>query len=166
MPFIALAIIFILAGWRWGDWRHWQTYHSTILYYLLGDIFYMVLTSHYPLWQHQPWPPIHSYIGVEIGCFVCFASTTLIYLGLFPNGVGKSILWIGFWVVIYSLIEVIYMFCDAIKYFNGWNLFYSVLFNMIMFPLLRLHFFRPLLTYIISIPIAIAILVIFQVPIK
>lgn len=164
--FFAMAILFILAAWRWGDWRHWQKYHSTILYFLLGDVFYMVLTSNYPLWQHQPMPPIHSYIGVEICCLVTFASTALIYLGLFPNGVGKSMLWIGFWVVLYSLIEVIYLHFGAIKHFNGWTMLYSVLFNMMTFPMLRLHFRRPLLTYVISIPIAVAILVIFKVPIR
>ncbi|NBD24939.1 CBO0543 family protein [Paenibacillus glycinis] len=166
MPFIALDVVFMLAAWRWGDWRHWQRYHATILYFLLGDVLYMVLTRNRLLWQHQPWPPISTYIGVELCCFVCFACTTLIYLGRFPKGVGKSIAWIACWVAVYSCIEVIYLFCGAIKHFNGWTMLDSVLFNMTMFPMLLLHCYRPLLTYAISIPLAVAIVIVFKVPIK
>lgn len=166
MPFIALDVLFILAAWRWGDWRNWRKYHATILYFLLGDVFYMALTRNHPLWQHQPWPPIPSYIGVELCCLACFASTALIYLGLFPNGVGKSIARIGCWIAVYSSIEAFYVLCGAMKHFNGWTMLDSVLFNLMMFPMLLLHYCRPLLAYVISIPIALAIAIIFQVPIR
>ncbi|MZQ81310.1 hypothetical protein GQF01_04120 [Paenibacillus sp. 5J-6] len=166
MLFIAMAIIIILAAWRWGDWRNWQKYHATILYFLLGDIFYLLLTYQYPLWQHQPKPPIHSYIGTELCCLVAFAATTLIFLGKYPKGATKSTLWIGLWVVIYSFIEVIYLLTGAILHFNGWTMLYSVLFNIITFPLLRLHNCRPLVAYAISIPLVIALLFIFKVPIR
>ncbi|BFT72801.1 CBO0543 family protein [Paenibacillus sp. P36] len=166
MIFIAMAVISVLSAWRWGDWRNWQKYHATMLYFLLGDVFYVLLTKDYPLWQHQPKPPIDSTIGTEICCLVAFAATTLIFLGLYPKGIAKAALWIGLWVVIYSLIEVIYIFTGAIKHFHGWTMLYSVVFNIITFPMLRLHFSRPILTYAISILFAIGLLVIFKVPIQ
>lgn len=167
MIFIILVVAFIFATWRWGDWRNWKLYHSTILYFLYGDMLYSYLTScHYPLWIHPPIFPIDSYSVIKILVQLCFACTPLIYLGHYPQKMWAAILWIGFWVILYSSIEGGLLLLGAIKHYNGWTLLYSMLFDIMMFPMLRLHFKRPLLAYILSIPITIALLIITKVPLR
>lgn len=166
MIFIILIISFLIAVWHWGVWRDWQKYHSTILYFLLANLFYFFLTKNYPLWQHQPLFPFQSYVGVEICTMVCFVCTTLLFLGLYPNGFGKAIIWNGVWIILYSVIEIVFLVFGAIKHFNEWNMLYSVLFNILTFPMLRLHAKHPLLTYMISIPAVIALIYFAGVPIE
>jgi hypothetical protein len=49
---------------------------------------------------------------------------------------------------------------------NGWSLGWSFLFDFIMFPMLRLHHKYPLIAYILSVPIAIFFIFLFDVPIE
>jgi hypothetical protein len=166
MVFIILATAFVISAWKWGDWKNWKLYHPTILYFLYGDMFYNYLTSHYPLWIHPPIFPIDSYLVVKLLVQLCFACTPLIYLGHYPKERWKVILWIGFWVILYSSIEGGLLLIGAMKHYNGWTLLHSVFFNCLMFPMLRLHFKRPLLAYILSAPIIIALLTITQLPFR
>ncbi|WP_110840812.1 CBO0543 family protein [Paenibacillus flagellatus] len=164
--FIILAIAFILAAWKWGDWRTWQKYHSTILYFLFCDALYNYFTYEYPLWRHTPISWIPSYTGIELLAMICFACTPLIYLGRFPNKRWKSISWVFLWVSLYSAIEGGLYLLGAMKYDHGWTFLHSVLFNMLMFPMLRLHFKHPLFTYLLSVPITITLLHLTKVPVK
>ncbi|MRH45038.1 hypothetical protein GH741_20555 [Aquibacillus halophilus] len=167
MIFILLVVAFIFATWRWGDWRNWKLYHSTILYFLYNDMLYGYLTNfHYPLWIHVPVFPFDSFSVVKILAQICFACTPLIYLGCYPKERRNVILWIGFWIILYSSIEGGLLIISAVQHFNGWTLTYSVLFNMMMFPMLRLHFTRPLLAYTLSVPITITLLIINNVPVR
>jgi hypothetical protein len=47
----------------------------------------------------------------------------------------------------------------------GWNLGWSIFFDFIMFPMFRLHYKNPLAAYILSVPIAIVFITLFDVPI-
>ena len=166
MVFIILATAFVISAWKWGDWKNWKLYHSTILYFVLGDMFYNYLSTDYPLWLHLPVDPIHRYLVVKLLVQLCFVCTALIYLGRYPKERWKAILWIGFWVTCYSLIEGGLILMDAMKHYNGWTFLHSVFFNCMMFPMLRLHFKRPLLAYILSVPIVIALLKMTQLPFR
>ncbi len=165
MFFIVLAISFVLATWAWGDWRNWRKYHATSLFFLFGNSLYFSFTFNYPLWRHQPLPPIDSPIVVELLVMICFACTPMIYLGKWPNSVKKSLLWIALWILLYFSVESFLLFIGGIKHDNGWTLFHSLLFNIIMFPMFRLHYKRPILAYILSVPIIIVLLVWLKVPI-
>lgn len=165
MFFIVLAISFVLATWAWGDWRNWQQYHATSLFFLFGNSLYFAFTYKQPLWRHQPLPPIDSFIGVELLVMVCFACTPIIYLGRWPKGFKKSLLWIAMWVLLYFSIESFLLFIGGIKHDHGWTLFNSFCFNIMMFLMFRLHYKRPILAYLISVPIIITLLMICKVQI-
>jgi hypothetical protein len=50
-------------------------------------------------------------------------------------------------------------------YLNGWNLGWSVIFTLIMFPLQHLHYKRPLLAWLLAIVKLIFFIVVFKVDI-
>lgn len=155
-----------LAGILWGDWRHWRKYHSTILFFVLCDTFYYYATYTYRLWSLQPTWPLRSEMITLVGEFIVFASTTLIFLGRYPEGRLIAPLWTLLWIFIYTMNEWGLRITGTITYNHGWRLFYSLLFNVLMFVFLRLHNKKPLLTYGLSIPITVLLLVLFRIPIK
>ncbi|WHX64536.1 CBO0543 family protein [Peribacillus frigoritolerans] len=84
--------------------------------------------------------------------FLAYPSTIMIYLGRFPQSKRKQSFWIAFWFFLYSSIELINLkYLDLINHYNGWNIWWSVLFNIFMFSILRIHFKKPLLAWRVSI---------------
>lgn len=156
----------LFAGLRWGDWRNWHKYHATILYFILGDVLYYYITYHHRLWSLTPTPPLKTELVCLVGEFLVFASTILIYLGRYPNGHFISAWWTCLWVLIYTVNEWILFLTGTFTYDNGWTLFDSFLFNILMLILLRLHYKKPLLTLILSIPISIILIILNSIPIR
>ena len=98
--------------------------------------------------------------------FVSYPVTVLIYLGRFPQQKMKAITWILFWVALYSIIEFINLqFLDLITHHNGWTMTWSVIFNFIMFTMLWLHYKKPGMALLLSIPIVVYLLWYFRVPV-
>ncbi|MCM3567248.1 CBO0543 family protein [Neobacillus mesonae] len=158
------SLIFILAAWRWADWKHWERYHTTILYKISMSLLYDVLTYNYPLWVFSDFfVPTHT-INALIVTFIAFTCTVLLFLSHYPSSIGKQVLYIAFWVLFNCGIELSYHLMGLFHYDNGWNFGWSIAFNCMMFPMLILHHKKPLIAYVLSIPIIIILLLIFDVP--
>ncbi|MFA1710487.1 CBO0543 family protein [Peribacillus frigoritolerans] len=151
------TVLFLLAGIKWGNWRRWRDYYPTILFFIIGDLLYSCLLYNHQLWAYQ-----EIFFGVHILrndliisliiMFLAYPSTIMIYLGRFPQSKRKQSFWIAFWVILYSSIELINLkYLDLINHYNGWNIWWSVLFNIFMFSILRIHFKKPLLAWGVSI---------------
>ena len=99
--------------------------------------------------------------------YVCQLSCYRInLLGEISTEKVKAVLWILFWVAIFSIIEFINLqFLDLISHHNGWSMMWSVIFNLIMFPMLWLHYKRPGTALLLSIPIVGFLLWYFRVPV-
>ncbi|MGV3466067.1 MAG: hypothetical protein ACO1OT_12335, partial [Heyndrickxia sp.] len=87
------------------------------------------------------------------------------YLSKYPY--EKSIFSKGIYVTIFILAFIILEFISvkmgAITYHHGWNLWWSLFFVTVMFAIIRLHFTRPLMAIILSIPFALLLCMIFNV---
>lgn len=151
------AAIWLGALWKWGDWRNWQKYYPTILFFIIGDLLYLYLLSdHFPMWRYNP-PTIDEKVGltnthISLSIIIIkYPATALIYLANFPQGslLKQAFYFIG-WVVIYFVNEFIDVKLHFIKYFNGWNLAWSVLFCTIMFFIIKVHFHKPMLAWLLS----------------
>lgn len=143
---------FLLAAWKWGDWRNWQKYYPTILYLIMGDLLNNFVNYQRHFWYYNAnILPNHTIISLLI-MFIAYPSTVLIYLGRFPEqGFFKKFLWWGFWVLAYAIIEFINnKYLNLISYDNGWSFGWSILFNMFIFFLLRVHQKKPVYAWIIS----------------
>jgi hypothetical protein len=167
---IFLNFIFLLSGIKWGDWKNWRKYYSTYLFFVGGDLFYNALLHDYRLWNYKE--NIigknllygHLIINLLIMVFT-YSSTLLIYLGNFPKQRLKQVCWIVLWVFIYSLVEYINSkYLNLIEYHHGWNILWSILFNILMFTVLKIHVNNPLLAWIISILFFIFLYTVLNIP--
>ena len=168
---LVLNAIFLVMGLKWGDWKNWRKYHATILFLWFGDLLYNVICYQYIMWQYkesifaETFLTNHVIITLLI-MFVSYPATVLIYLGRFPQKKLKAVLWILFWVAIFSIIEFINLqFLDLITHHNGWSMTWSVIFNVMMFPMLWLHYKKPGTALLLSIPIVVFLLWYFRVPV-
>jgi hypothetical protein len=171
MHFIFNAL-FLIAGWKWGDWKRWRAYYPTILFFICGDLLKNFLLYNYPMWTYEESIlgesilSNHTFISLMI-MFVVYPSTILIYLGRFPNTKGKQFFWYSLWVFIYSLTEYInYRYLSLIHHHNGWTIGWSILFNMIMFFMFWVHHKNPLVALAISAIWVIFLWNVFDVPVR
>jgi len=167
------GLLWLIAGWKWGDWRNWQKYYPTILFFILGDFIYQYfLYDYYPMWKYTPQGVdkgaglTHTHIFLTI-MIIKYPATALIFLPKFPRTqLLKQVLFIVVWVFIYAINEFFDILNHLIKYENGWNYWWSVLFNTVMFILLWVHYRKPLLAWVFSILFIVILWQIFNVPSK
>ena len=160
---IIVTLIMLICAWKWGDWKNWKSYYPTMLFFALGNFTYGLLTYNYPLWEYESPLLKTTYINLLIS-LIFFPATLLIYLPHFPKGLKKQVPYILFWVIIYTIIERVSYMLGFFSYHHGWNIWWSVLFNFIMFPTLQLHHKKPHWALLISVIVAIAVLTYFKVP--
>lgn len=162
--YLATAIILILVCWKWGDLRNWRLYYPTILYFIIGDLTAYILLRNKPLWLYEGRPYNHFFPDLYCAIFI-YPWMIILYLKHYPDRLKKQVPYILLFVTMFSAFEYILYLLGLFSYDNKWCLAYSVVFNLLMFPLLRLHFKKPLLVWPISMALAFAILFIFNIPI-
>lgn len=144
-----VKLLFVLAAIKWGDWRGWKKYYSTIQFFIIGDLFYNLIFHDYPLWRFEEIIPLFKYDTFIMLSFMFlrYPATVFIYLGRFPKEKGKAIMWYLFWVLLYIGIEIIDLKIGLIKHYNSWNIWWSLVFDMLVFALLKIHLHKPLLAW-------------------
>lgn len=161
---VSLLYGFLFAAWRWGDWRNWQKYYSSILFVMVVNLSAGYISYHHPLWVFNNDILVTTETAVEfVNTYLVLPATTLIYLANFPaSGAGKKAAYILFWVLIYGTLELIdNKIIGGISYANGWMWPYSVLFEVGMFLIIRIHHVTPLWGWLITAVMAAFILIAF-----
>ena len=167
MSFIYYAIISVFICWKWGNWRNWRAYYPTIIFFIMGNLAYIVLTAHKPLWKAGG--ILAQYPVLDISTIVVlYSCTVILYLTFLPrmNTLKKRSAYIALWIAIYSLMELVSWLTGHFYYYNGWCFIYSVFFNVLMFPILLLHYRKPFLAWPICIVLAYGMLFLFNIPFK
>jgi hypothetical protein len=145
--YITLSILLALVAWRWGDWKNWRQYHATMLYLALMNFTYYYYTNHTELWEFHS---VFSHaINETIHNFIINPLIVFIFLSNYPKRHQKIYI-IGS-IVIFSLLEGLEYMLGYISYNNGWSIWWSVFLYVLMFPMLRLHYTKPLWAYVLSI---------------
>ncbi|SHI77540.1 CBO0543 family protein [Desulfosporosinus lacus] len=164
---IVKGILYILAAYKWGDWKNWKIYYPTILFWILGDYIYGYLTYNYPLWELIS-PGGKVTFNTMFVDFITFPATVLLFLGRFPEkgSIAKKGIFILAWVALFSTIEFIALKIGHFRYYHGWNLYWSIGFNIYSFLLLRIHFKNPLLAWFFAALLGISIIFYFKIPIS
>lgn len=161
---LAVAAIAALSTLREQIWRFGALYHSTILYMLVCNLLYLVLTADHFLWAFVP--DVHRYpiLTELLYTFVVFPCTVILFLRGYPDRGLKVLLHYVKWVSIYGVVELVYFYTGRIEYAHGWNWYWSVGFDCVMFPMLRLHHKKPLTAYVMSLPFIVLLMIWFEVP--
>ncbi|HWP98693.1 MAG TPA: CBO0543 family protein [Syntrophomonadaceae bacterium] len=164
MLIVIVAIVSIASALKWGDKKNWQSYYSTIIFFIAADLAYNALSVSKRLWEYSGFLP-HEYIGLFV-MLTIYPSVMLIFLPKWPSGVWHQVVHILKWVVIFSAVEWILSLFGELTYHNGWSFWFSVLFDCVMFPLLILHHKRPLLAWPLAIGVGAVILYSFHIPVS
>jgi hypothetical protein len=166
-PFV-VGFVAMICSWKWGDWKNWTKYLSTIQYFIIGDLLYNLFSINFHLWSYPNPPNLlpNHLMNNLLYMLMIYPSTSIIFLYRFPkNNYIKQFLyiliWIGFWIVF----EIIMVWQGLCVYTNGWTFGWSVFFICIMVPMLILHHKRPLWAYVLSVPVIVFLLLWFKVPI-
>lgn len=165
------ASVWLIALWKWGDWRNWKKYYPTILFFILGDLLYLYLLSdHFPMWKYNPpsidegWGLTNAHISISV-IVIKYPATMLIYLSNFPKeNKLKQFAYYAMWIGIYAVNEFIDMKLKLIQYFNGWGYGWSMLFNAVMFYILWIHHRKPSHAWLLSLIFILFLWLTLQVP--
>jgi hypothetical protein len=85
--------------------------------------------------------------------FLIVIPAILNYLSNYPVKPKDRIIHIAKWVIIFTAVEWVGgHFFNAIDHHNGWNIWWSLAFNIIMFLMLRLHFLNFKWALLLSVP--------------
>lgn len=165
MSFAYYAIISVFLCWKWGDWKSWKGYYPTVLFLIMGNLAYMILFKSKPLWANGAF--LAKYPALDISTIVVlYFCTVILYLTFYPrfNSNLKRAAYILLWVFIYSAMEYLSYITGHFMYYNGWGILHSVVFNIIMFPLLLLHYKKPILAWVTASAFAYLMMFLFQIP--
>jgi hypothetical protein len=165
---LMIAAFTLIAAWRWGDWKNWQLYYPTILFMIVGNFLYNVLTYHYPIWMYKDSTFFPNHTTADIfNSFVLFPAVILIFLPHYPKeSMIKKVKYLALWITVFVSVEWFLGYLGYFSYYNGWTLGWSFLFNVGMFMILRIHFKRPLLAWAISVFVILFLVIYFDVPIE
>ncbi|MBU8905323.1 CBO0543 family protein [Desertibacillus haloalkaliphilus] len=162
---VLTAIISIIAVYFWGDWRNWEKYHTTMLFYALGNLAYNFLTANYFLWRMDADFISNHTLTEMLYTFIVFPATIILFLGNYPKGLIKQVLHNIQWIAIYAVWEYVFSLTGHIEYQYGWSFWWSVFFLCFMFPLFKLHERKPLVAYVLAALIAVTFIWLFDVPV-
>ena len=86
---IIASLFFLVAAWRWGDWRNWQKYYPTILFIMFVNYANGYITYNQPLWQFES-PLLKTTLSDIFVSLLAYPSTVLLFLPRYPNGTQLS----------------------------------------------------------------------------
>jgi hypothetical protein len=163
---VSVVIIALLICYKWGDWRHWEKYYSTILFFMIGDFIYLVLFRKTMLWTYNTDILNHTLVNLLV-LFTVYPATILLFIPYFPKHkhIVKKAGYILLWVALFGTAEYVSHSLGFFNYHNGWNCGWSIIFSAIMFPLQYLHYHKPLLAWGLALVKLVTFISIFNVDI-
>lgn len=163
---VIIAILTVIASFKWGDWKKAKEYQSSMLFIATGGLLYEYIVKDHTLWKFHADLLYGHQMTVIVYALITMPLSIMIFLSHFPERwlfrIGYILLWSGTYIAVES---ILYVF-GRISYQNGWGLWHSFVFDIIMFSVIAIHQYKPFRAYILSIPIIIFLIYYFQVPFK
>jgi hypothetical protein len=156
--------VYIFFSIKFVDWKRLKEFYPTIQFYLISNLLYNFVFYQHTLWKYKavtvPWLN-HTLIEITFTFFI-IPVVLMIYLQYFPTGKRKKYIYLGIWVTYFSVLEFLFQKKGLFLYENGWNIWWSILFNFITFTLIRIHHKKPLVALCVSVPIIVVLLFFFH----
>lgn len=160
---LLFTIATVLIALKWADWKNWQKYHLTMLFVIIGNLLYNYLYHEHYLWVLKSDAFPNSTIVEILYTFVLFPLTVLLFLSNYPNTVKGQIIRNLKFIAIYIIIEWVYLKLGRIVHNYGWNIWWSLAWDCMMFPMWVLHHKKPLVAYGVSALTVVIMLMLFPV---
>lgn len=157
----------VASAWKWAHWHRFVEFRASIYAVIIGDLLYNVLTEGRRLWTFES--PVfnftHNIIDVTIA-FICLPCAIMLFLSHYPErGKGIKLLYMGGWVAFFCTHEWVASWLGAFAYHHGWNLWWSIFINSLMFPFVRLHQQKPVWAVLAFVFFTLLFSVLFRLPI-
>ncbi|MEH7545518.1 MULTISPECIES: CBO0543 family protein [Bacillaceae] len=163
---VAIAILTILASFKWADWKNWREYHASMYFISTGGLMYEYIVKENTLWKFHPDFLYGHEMVVLVYAIFTMPVSILLFLSHFPKTWIRRFFYILVWSGMYIFVEWVLMEFGRISYQNGWKFWYSFYFDIVMFSVIALHQYRPFKAYIISLPIILFLIIYFDIPFK
>lgn len=82
---IMIALLWVLATIKWGRWKEWKTYYSTMLFFIAGDFIHAYVSAVKPLWRFSGDPFFGEVTEHLISSLVIFPCTVLLLFSFYPE---------------------------------------------------------------------------------
>jgi hypothetical protein len=148
MTLIIISMVCFGLCYKWGIWKNWKLYYPTILFYIIGALTENFITDKNPLWIIYGMTSKDIISDYFIACFI-FPFVIILFLSNYPKRIKMQIVYVTAFAFVSSLIEFIVFVKKGIIYKNGWNIGWSALLYILVFPMLQLHYRRPLLAWLL-----------------
>lgn len=155
---LLLGVLTIFFTVRFTKWRNWREYYPTILFMIAVNLTASCITHNQRLWIFCESSFLTTHMISDLfHTFITFPCTVLLYLSHYPRQRTHQVYYTLTWAFLYSWAEFCFACLGLVTYTNGWSLAWSVIFNCVMFPILRVHHSNPLLAWALSITVTIFI---------
>ncbi|WEG12080.1 hypothetical protein PU629_18445 [Pullulanibacillus sp. KACC 23026] len=161
---VAIALLTLLASLKWADWKNWRTYHASMFFIATGGLLYEFMVKDYSLWKFHPDILYGKEMVVIIYALITMPVSILIFLSHFPEKWSERVFYILIWSGIYIVVEWVMMIFGRISYSQGWHIWFSFLFDIIMFSIIALHQRYPFWAYLLSVGFVALLIKMFKVP--
>ncbi|MGG0855267.1 CBO0543 family protein [Metabacillus fastidiosus] len=163
MFLILVVAVYIILAYFFVDWKNWKSYYPTVQYYIICNLLYNFIFYNHSLWKYRAitvdWLN-HTIIDITF-TLIIIPVLIMIYLRYYPKR-KKQYVYIIIWIAFFTIIEYFFYKKELFIYENGWNIFWSCVFNLILFTVIRIHYINPLKAFLVSLPIIIILLCIFH----
>jgi hypothetical protein len=147
--YIVLSLLFVVSAWKWGDWKRWKEYYSSVLFFIAFNFLTGALLKDNPFWIYDKNPIFNNWINL-IWSFFIFPSTILMFLPFYAKGFKKGFIGTITWIAIYCFLEWIFLLTGHIYYQNKWTYSWTLFHNCYQFLLIGLHFFHSIIAWILG----------------
>ncbi|MCZ8517459.1 hypothetical protein O9H85_34975 [Paenibacillus filicis] len=158
---LSLTGILLFLALRYAKWSKWREFYPTILYIVMLNLHYSYIVKTSPLWKYKSSLIPQEMLDIII-IFIVEPSMTILFLSYHPLQWRRIFLYWAAWIIAFSITEYIFFLTDRMDYFRGWNMGWSVIFYIIMFPMLYLHYKKTPVALLLSIPFTIGFMWIFD----
>jgi hypothetical protein len=164
---LAIILFMLVIAFFKSDWKNWRDYHATILFIIAADFLVSLITYKHTLWD------LTSELGGHVVndfllAVLFFPPSILLYFTYYPErkGIFQKSLYLLFWAVFFTGVEVLEYFLDNINYDNSWGVLESFAFNIALFIALTVHPKRPFLAYFLYFIYIILLITICGIPVS
>ncbi|NIK11724.1 hypothetical protein FHR85_001107 [Alkalibacillus almallahensis] len=162
---IIFSLLLLALNIRKKTWRNLPKYYHVLIYVSVFNCLYYVLCRDFPMWELKCKTLSARAVRI-LHILVVVPLLILLYLSNVPKSLSKQIVYICKWIIVSMFVEFIGQKLKLISFYNGWNLYWSILIYTKMYIYSMLMVKKPLLTWMISIVSTIFFLLMFKVPVK
>lgn len=165
MYLIFVVVVWVIIAGKFLDWRRWKEFYPTVQYFIICNLLYNFLYYNHSLWEYRAKTTAllnHTLIDVTF-TFIIVPLAICLYLQHYPPG-RRQVFYVLLWSVSFWAIEYVFFRKEMFLYKNGWSIWWTFGFNLIMFAMLRLHYRSPLLALGLSVPITAGLMLFFPLP--